>query len=214
MSTCPVTARNFSESGEKMRLAVLASHAGTTLQAVMDSCTSGALAAEVCLVISNNSTSGAMQRATKVGVPTLHVSGKTHPTEDAADTAILDALKATKTDFVLLLGYMKKLGDKTIAHYHGRIINTHPALLPKFGGQGYFGRKVHKAVIAAKETVTGATIHLVDREYDTGPLLSQVRVPVHNGDTVDTLEARVKAAEQKLLVQTLIDLSTPKVSNF
>ena len=180
-----------------MRIAVLASHQGSTLQAVMDACASGELAGEVALVISNNSNSGAMERARSAGIQTVHISGKTHPEEAAADRAITDALEAAKIDWVLLLGYMKKLGTQTIHTYAGRIINTHPALLPKFGGQGYFGRKVHEAVLAAGETVSGATIHLVSQEYDTGPLLSQVKVPVHSGDTVDALETRVKNAEQK-----------------
>lgn len=198
-----------------MKFAVLASHEGTTLQAVMDSCTAGTLQGEVCLVVSNNSASGAINRAKKAGIAIAHISGTTHPEPDEADTALLAALRETQADFVLLLGYMKKLGNKTVAQYQGCIINTHPALLPKFGGRGFFGRKVHEAVIEAKETVSGATIHLVDADYDTGPLLSQVRVPVHRHDTAESLETRVKAAEQKLLVQTLIELASSKeVSNF
>ena len=135
--------------------------------------------------------------------------------DDGEDDAILSALKEHDIEWVLLLGYMKKLGARTLAHYQGRIINTHPALLPKFGGHGFFGRKVHEAVIEAGETESGATIHLVDVEYDTGPLLSQVKVPVHRSDTAESLEARVKTAEQKLLVQTLAELAAPlEVSNY
>ena len=198
-----------------MRLAVLASHEGTTLQAVLDACSKGSLDAEVCLVVSNNSSSGAMQRAAAADVPTQHISGKTHPDEDGADDALLGALQTARVDWVLLLGYMKKLGPKTLAAFNGRILNTHPALLPKFGGQGYFGRKVHEAVLAAGEKESGATVHLVDTEYDTGPLLSQVRVQVRPNETVETLEAKVKRAEQKLLVNTLVELaSRPKVSNY
>lgn len=198
-----------------MKLAAFASHAGSTLKAVIDACADGQLQAQVALVISNNSTSGAMQHAEAAGIPTLHISGKTHPEPAAADDAMLKALSEAGVDYVLLLGYMKKLGEQTVQQYSGRIINTHPALLPKFGGQGYFGRKVHEAVMAAGETVSGATIHLVDTEYDTGPLLSQVRVPILPHDTVDTLETKVKTAEKKLLIQTLAELSTaPKVSNY
>ena len=198
-----------------MKFAVLASHEGTTLQAVMDSCARGNLQGDVCLVVSNNSNSGAINRAKEAGIATAHISSNTHPGLGEADTALLSVLRETNADFVLLLGYMKKLGKKTITHYQGRIINTHPALLPKFGGRGFFGRKVHEAVIKAKEPVSGATIHLVDADYDTGPLLSQVRVPVHTRDTPESLETRVKAAEQKLLVQTLIELASSKeVSNF
>ncbi len=197
-----------------MRFAVLASHEGTTLQAVLDACADGSLDAEVTLVVSNNSSSGAIRRATEAGVPTMHLSGKTHPDPDAHDEALLQALTEAKVEWVLLLGYMKKLGQRTLSTFNGRIINTHPALLPKFGGQGYFGRKVHEAVIEAGESESGATVHLVDVEYDTGPLLSQVRVPVVPGETVESLEAKVKAAEQKLLIHTLAELTRPQASNF
>jgi phosphoribosylglycinamide formyltransferase-1 len=196
-----------------VRLAVLASHGGTTLQAVIDACAEGTLDAAVVTVISNNSNSGAIKRARAADIPTHHVSAKTHP--DGEDGAILDLLKTSQADYVLLLGYMKKLGANTLAHYQGRILNTHPALLPKFGGHGFFGRKVHEAVIEAGERESGATIHLVDQEYDTGPLLSQVKVPVYRQDDAASLETRVKAAEQKLLVQTLIELTMPLgVSNY
>ena len=197
-----------------MRLAILASHEGTTLQSVIDACKDGVLEADVAIVISNNSNSGALRRAEGVDIPTAHISGKTHPGE-LEDQTLLATLKQAKADYVLLLGYMKKLGELTLNHFQGRILNTHSSLLPKYGGHGYFGRKVHEAVIEAKETVTGATIHMVDAEYDTGPLLSQVRVPVKLTDTVDSLEARVKGAEQKLLINTLIELASPQeVSNY
>ncbi len=189
-----------------MHLAVLASHEGTTLQAVIDACAAGELHARVGVVISNNSHAGAMRRAAAAGIKTVHISGRTHGDDAARDAAMLDALQQAQTDWVLLLGYMKKLGPATLAAYHNRILNTHPALLPKFGGQGFFGRHVHEAVLAAGERETGATVHLVDADYDTGPLLSQVRVPVKPGDGVETLEARVKAAEQKLLISTLTEL--------
>jgi len=198
-----------------MRLAVLASHEGTTLQAVLDACKNKSLLAEVALVVSNNSTSGAMQRAQNVNVPTAHISGKTHGDDAAADHALLQALQGSQIDWILLLGYMKKLGSKTLAHYNGRILNTHPALLPKFGGQGFYGRKVHEAVIAAGESRSGATVHLVDTDYDTGPLLSQVSVSIDRYETATSLEAKVKKAEQNLLINTLIELAErPKVSNY
>lgn len=197
-----------------IRIAVLASHEGATLQAVIDACTSGSLHAEVCLVISNNSTSGALRRATEHNLPTAHISGKTHP-EEGEDAAMENALLGHEADYILLLGYMKKLGDGVIKRFAGRIINTHPALLPKFGGQGFFGSKVHEAVLDAGETVTGATIHLVEQDYDTGPTLSQVKVPVRSNDNLASLERRVKNAEQKLLIQTLSELAQqPEVSNY
>ena len=198
-----------------MRFAVLASHEGSTLQAVLDACATGEIEGTVALVVSNNSNAGALRRATTAGVDTLHISAKTHGTDDDADAALLDALTNAQVDEVLLLGYMKKLGNQTLRAFSGRILNTHPALLPKFGGKGFFGRRVHEAVIAAGEPETGATIHVVEAEYDTGPIIAQVTVPVRPDDDAASLEARVKQAEQQLLVRTLKEMAAePAASNY
>ena len=186
-----------------MRLAVLASHEGSTLQALIDACAAQSLDAEVVLVVSNNSKSGALRRAAAANIDTLHISTMTHGSEDTANHAIANALADAEADWVLLLGYMKKMGEAILGRFSGRIINTHPALLPNFGGQGFFGRKVHEAVHAAGVSMTGATLHLVGCEYDTGPVIAQIEVPVLAGDDVDAIEQRVKIAERKLLVDTL-----------
>lgn len=186
-----------------MRLAVLASHEGSTLQALIDACAAQTLEAQVVLVVSNNSKAGALRRAVAANIDTRHISIKTHGSEAAANQAIADALSDTKADWVLLLGYMKKMGEAILRQFSGRIINTHPALLPDFGGQGFFGRKVHEAVHAAGVNETGATLHIVGQDYDTGPIIAQIRVPVLSGDDIDAIELRVKIAERKLLVDTL-----------
>ena len=186
-----------------MRLAVLASHEGSTLQALIDACAAQTLDAEVVLVVSNNSKAGALRRAAAANIDTRHISIKTHGSEAAANQAIADALSDTKADWVLLLGYMKKMGEAILRQFSGRIINTHPALLPDFGGQGFFGRKVHEAVHAAGVNETGATLHIVGQDYDTGPIIAQVRVPVLSGDDIDAIELRVKTAERKQLVDAL-----------
>jgi phosphoribosylglycinamide formyltransferase 1 len=191
-----------------MRLGVLASGGGTTLQAVLDAQHAGVLDVDVRVVISNNGTSGALERARRAGVSAVHLSGRTHPDPDALDRAIVEALDAEDVGLVLLAGYMKKLGPVTLESYRGRILNTHPALLPKFGGQGMYGTHVHAAVIAAGETVSGVTIHMVDGEYDTGPILAQATVPVLAGDTSETLAARVQSRERALLVETLGQLAS------
>ncbi len=189
-----------------MNLAVLASHEGTTLQALLDACVNNELAAQVSLVISNNSGCGALRRANQAGVTALHISTKTHGDENGADSAMCAALCDAEIDWVLLLGYMKKLGGQTLQTFSGRILNTHPSLLPKFGGKGFFGRKVHEAVIAAGESRSGATLHYVDAEYDKGPILAQTHVQVSPGDNAEALEERVKLAEQQLLVSTIARL--------
>ena len=154
-------------------------------------------------MVSNNSKAGALRRAVAANIDTRHISIKTHGSEAAANQAIADALSDTKADWVLLLGYMKKMGEAILRQFSGRIINTHPALLPDFGGQGFFGRKVHEAVHAAGVNETGATLHIVGQDYDTGPIIAQIRVPVLSGDDIDAIELRVKIAERKLLVDTL-----------
>ncbi len=190
-----------------MRLAILASHQGTVMQAVLDACRAGTIAGEVVLVISNNSQAGALARARAAGIPWQHLSSATHPDPAALDAAICAALQAAGADWVLLAGYMKKLGPATLSRFAGRLLNTHPALLPKFGGQGFYGRKVHEAVIAAGDSVSGASVHLVDGDYDTGPVLTQVQVPVLPTDDAASLEERVKLAERQLLIDTLAQLA-------
>jgi phosphoribosylglycinamide formyltransferase-1 len=196
-----------------MRIGALASHGGSILQAVIDACESGDLAAEVVLVISNNSGAGALARAEQHGVPTAHLSGRTHPDPDALDQAILDALESAEVDWVLLTGYMRKLGPRTLARYQDRILNTHPSLLPKFGGQGFYGGRVHQAVLDAGETETGATVHLVDGDYDTGAILAQAKVPVLKDDTAASLEERVKQCERRLIVAALNEITTRRAAS-
>ena len=191
---------------DKARIAVLASHGGSILQAIMDACQAGELAAQVVLVIGNNSGSLALRRAAQAGIKQLHLSGKTHPGPGALDLAIRDALVGARADWVMLAGYMKKLGANTLAAFPRHILNTHPALLPKHGGRGFYGRNVHRAVLDSGETESGATVHFVDGDYDTGPVVARVRVPVHPNDAVEDLEARVQAAERQLVVNTLRDL--------
>lgn len=172
----------------------------------MDACATGELPAEVVLVIGNNSGSLALRRAANAGIETLHLSSRTHSDPHSLDRAIRDALQGAGADWVMLAGYMKKLGIETLQAFPDRILNTHPALLPKFGGRGFYGRKVHQAVIDAGERESGATVHLVDADYDTGPTVAQVRVPVQPDDAVEDLEQRVQTAERVLVVDTLRDL--------
>lgn len=185
------------------RIAVFASGSGTTAEAVITACQSGRIRAEAAILIGNNSAAEVFTRATGLGVPTRHLSSHTHPVAEALDAAILDALQAVAATHLVLAGYLKKLGPRTLAAFADRIFNTHPALLPAFGGQGMYGRRVHQAVLESGVGTTGATVHHVEREYDTGPIIAQVEVAVCAADTVDTLAARVQRAERELLVETL-----------
>jgi phosphoribosylglycinamide formyltransferase-1 len=198
-----------------MRIAALASHGGSILQAVIDAIENGTLPAELVLVVSNNSRSQALTRASRHGIATLHLSAHTHRDPDDLDAAIVGSLEEANADWVLLAGYMKRLGPRMLGRFRNRIINTHPALLPKFGGQGFYGRRVHEAVIEAGETESGATVHVVNEAYDSGPILAQVRVPVEKNDTAEVLEERVKRAERKLIVTTLAELAArPAASGY
>lgn len=183
-----------------MRLAILASHNGSLVQVVINAITSQSLPVELALVISNNGQSNALLRAVKRNVPTVHLSSKTH---DDPDEAMVKILQGANVDLILLAGYLKKLGPKTLACFPNQIINTHPSLLPKYGGQGFYGRRVHQAVIEAGDTESGATLHFVDANYDTGPILAQTRVPVYPNDIAEIVESRVKKAERELLLRTL-----------
>lgn len=151
---------------KEMNIGFLASHNGSNMQAIIDSCVSGALQAFPAVVISNNSASGALARAKEEGIPWYHFSDKTYPNPDDLDQAILDAMLEHAVNVVVLAGYMKKLGPRILSHFAGHILNIHPALLPKFGGKGMYGMHVHEAVIAAGETESGVSIHIVGG--DTG----------------------------------------------
>lgn len=193
-----------------MRVGVLASHEGTTLQALIDGL-AGRPEAAVVLVISNNGDSGALRRARAANIATAHLSGHTHPDPSALDAAITETLESHGVELLILAGYMKKLGPGTLSAYAGRILNTHPALLPKFGGQGMYGMHVHRAVLAAGDTTSGVSVHVVTAEYDAGPVIARREVPVVAGDTPESLAERVQAVERRLLVDVVLDLARGRI---
>lgn len=186
-----------------MRLGVLASHGGTNMQAIIDATKQGVLPAEVVVVISNNAGSQAAVRAATERIPFHHLSGVTHPEFTDLDAQIARVLSDAGVQLVVLAGYMKMVGPQTIDSFPGRIVNIHPALLPKFGGVGMYGPRVHEAVLAAGDPVTGITVHLVDGEYDRGPIVAQCEVKVLEGDDAQTLAARVLEREHAFYIETL-----------
>lgn len=184
-----------------MRLGFLASNNGSGMRAVVAAIEAGDLDATACLVISNRREAPALTFAREHGLATRHIP--TVPDAAAADLALAEALTSAKVDWVLLAGYLRKLGPRTLHDYRDRILNIHPSLLPRFGGQGMYGRRVHEAVIAAGETISGASVHLVDDEYDHGAILAQSRVPVLPNDSAELLERRVMSVEPALYVEIL-----------
>ncbi len=186
-----------------MRLAVFASGGGTNFQAILDAVARGDLPATVALCLSNKADAGALARARRHGVPTVVLDPTDFETEAAYVAALQAALAAHGVNFVALAGYMKKIPAAVVRAFRGRMLNVHPALLPAFGGRGMYGRKVHEAVLAYGVRWTGATVHLVDEDYDTGPIVLQEPVPVQPGDTPETLAARVLEVEHRLYAEAL-----------
>jgi phosphoribosylglycinamide formyltransferase 1 len=186
-----------------LSLGLLASHRGSNVRVVVEACRDGRLDARPCVVISNNASSEVLQFAMASRIPARCIGGPAFADDRVRDAAILEELRCHEVDLVLLLGYLKRLGPLTTAAYRGRILNTHPALLPRHGGKGMFGARVHEAVLAARETETGVTVHLVDEHYDHGDIVAQCRVPVEQGDTVESLSARVLEREHEFLIETL-----------
>jgi phosphoribosylglycinamide formyltransferase 1 len=183
------------------RLVVLLSGSGSTLQNLLDRCADGRLAAAVAGVVSSKPDVFGVERARRAGVP-VAVAEKTGRSE-----AAFAAARNWGADLVVCAGWVHLL--KVPPDFRGRVLNVHPSLLPKFGGKGMYGRHVHEAVLAAGETESGCTVHLVDDTYDTGPVVLQARVPVMVGDTPDTLAERVQAAERDALPSAIAQFQVP-----
>ena len=173
------------------RLAVLASGRGSNLQAIIEHFDDLGREAmgKVVLVASNRADSPALVRAATASIDIAHF----RTDDDGAE--LLSLLRRFRIDLVILAGYLKRIPPKVTAEFAGRILNIHPALLPAFGGEGMYGARVHEAVLAAGSTQTGVTVHLVDDDYDRGPIVAQWIVPVIYGDTPDSLAARVLKVE-------------------
>ncbi|WP_293902864.1 formyltransferase family protein [Phenylobacterium sp.] len=184
-----------------LKLGFLASGNGSSALAIVGAIRAGQLAAEARLLVSNNRGAQALASAAAAGVPSLCVPTQKDP--DAADARLTDEMRARGVELIVLSGYLRHLGPRTLAAYAGRIVNIHPGPLPEFGGAGMYGARVHAAVIAAGWTASAAVIHLVDEEYDHGPELVRQVVPVAAADTPETLEARVRALEPEFFVETL-----------
>ena len=184
-----------------MRLALFASGGGSNVGAILDAVDRGEVAAEPVLLVSDRPGAGALARAEARGVPTA-VIPPVHD-EGAFARALLDELGRANADAIALAGYLRKIPEPVVRAFRHRILNVHPSLLPAFGGPGWYGKKVHQGVLNYGCRVSGATVHLVDAGYDTGPVVLQEAVPVEPGDTAEALAARVLAAEHRLFPRAL-----------
>jgi phosphoribosylglycinamide formyltransferase-1 len=186
---------------QPLKLGFLASGNGSSARAIVAAIRTGELTAEARILVSNNRTSPALAFASEQGVPTLHIATQADP--EAADERLMQAMADHGVELIVLSGYLRQLGPRTLGRYAGRILNIHPGPLPDFGGHGMYGRRVHEAVIAAGVAQSGICIHLVDEEYDRGPVIARRSAPVLPGDTAETLETRVTALEPGFFVETL-----------
>ncbi len=180
------------------KIGILASHNGSGFNAIYEACKDGKLDAQITLVISNNTNAVALQNATKYGLNNSLVNSKT---DDDPDEKIYLLLKEYECEYVFLSGYMKKISPKITNRF--KVINSHPALLPNYGGTGMYGRRVHEAVVANKEKISGVTIHEVNEEYDEGKILLQKELPLSDNETPQTLESKIKDLEKIAIVEAL-----------
>jgi phosphoribosylglycinamide formyltransferase 1 len=195
-----------------LKLGFLASHGGSSMKAILDAIADGKLRASAAVVISNNADAPALAYAGALGVPTYHLSETRLGGAATADRAIAETLAARGAELVVLSGYLRKVGPLTLARYRGRILNIHPGPLPRYGGPGMYGRHVHEAVIAAGERMSGITIHIVDGEYDHGPVIARRDVAVVPGDTAAGLAVRVQALEPPFFVETLCRIAAGELT--
>ncbi len=194
-----------------MNIAVFASGRGSNFQAILKAIDDGRLPARVSLLLSNNSNAGALDLARSRNIPAIHLNQKQCSSEGQYEERLLELLTRYDVDMITLAGYMKRVPAKVIDRFRNRILNIHPALLPAFGGAGMYGIHVHEAVLASGARTTGATVHLVDEEYDRGPIVMQQTVEVMNNDTPETLAARVLLIEHEIYPKAIAAFANKKV---
>ena len=182
-------------ANKKLNLAVFISGSGSNLQALIDACAAADFPAQIALVLSNNPKAFGLQRAQKAGLPTVLVNHKDFKSREEFESKITEVLKPHPIDLICLAGFMRILTPGFVDKWANRIINTHPALLPRHGGQGMYGEHVHKAVLAAGDPESGPTIHYVTAGVDQGPVILQRKISVLPGDTPETLASRVLEQE-------------------
>ena len=196
-----------------LNILVLVIGGGTNLQAIMDKIADGTVTnTKIAAVISNNANAYALERAKNAGIPAECISPKQFENRDLFNEALLTGVKKYNPDLVVLAGFLVIIPPALIAEYRNRLINIHPSLIPSFCGTGYYGLKVHEAVLARGNKVTGATVHFVDEGTDTGPILLQKAVYVQQGDTAEILQKRVMVeAEWEILPQAIDAIANGRV---
>lgn len=194
-------------------IVVFASGSGTNFQAIIDAVQSGQLQAEISGLITDRNEIEALERARSNDIDTRILPPSEFASPPEYRNAMLQQLERWEPDLIVLAGYLRKVPDAVLDRYPGRIINIHPALLPRYGGKGFYGLRVHRAVLENGDRESGCTVHIVTPEYDRGPILAQEHVPVEPDDTPESLAARVLEQEHRLLPQVIRDLLHHQTSN-
>ncbi|MDQ7844174.1 MAG: phosphoribosylglycinamide formyltransferase [Armatimonadota bacterium] len=186
-----------------IRIGVLASGAGTNLQAILDACARGEIDGRVVVVVSNNPKAMALDRARRAGIPAVAMHHRAFPDRDTFDAKLAEILHSYEVDLVCMAGFLRILGSWFIGQFAGRIMNIHPALLPSFGGLGMYGERVHRAVLDSGAKFSGCTVHFANEAPDGGPIILQAVVPVRDDDTPETLAARIAIEEHRLYPEAI-----------
>ncbi len=182
------------------RIGILSSHNGSGFDIIQKACETKELNAQVVLVISNNTNAKVLEKASSKNIPNFIINAKKYPNENL-DEKITNLMQEFKIDYIFLSGYMKKIEKNLINTFNNKIINSHPALLPKFGGKGMYGKNVHKAVIEAGEKESGCTIHFVNENYDEGEFILQNSIKLNEKESIESLENRIKELESKSIIE-------------
>lgn len=201
---------NPASESTRLRLVVLISGGGTTLGNLLEKMAAGRLAVEMALVISSNAKAGGLKIARSAGIATQVISPQSHATPQAYSEAIFAACREAGAAYVVMGGFLTYVPIPP--DFENRVLNIHPALIPAFCGQGFFGHRVHEAVLEYGARVSGCTIHFVDNQYDHGPVILQKTVPVLDDDTPETLAARVFEAECEAYPEALRLLAAGRVT--
>ena len=198
---------------DALKIAVFASGRGSNFEAILKAIRAGKIkGARIVGVVSNNSGAGALETARQNGITALHISRTQFESDSDFDSHILNTLDNLRVNFIVLAGYMKRVGSAVISRYRNRIVNIHPALLPEFGGRGMYGEHVHSAVIAARKTLSGATVHIVDEVFDHGAIVLQKTVPVAPDDTPETLAKKILKIEHEIYPEAIRLFAEGKVT--
>jgi len=186
-----------------MKIVVMASGAGSTLEFLLNKQNIATLSPRIVGLITDNPAAGALRVAERFNIPAQVISSRDYNNFSDWDSAVAESLVSYAPDSVLLAGFLKKIGPKVLNRFQNRIFNSHPSLLPKFGGHRMYGQRVHEAVVRAGEAESGVTIHIVNGDYDQGPILKQARIKLQPNETAESLEKKIKVLEKDTLLEFL-----------